>query len=140
MIALFYWQTCFTGSCRFQICQFLYLFLKKYLLIKCHLFSAEHEKSLRRVLLGFKKSNKQRRGTRYLECEMSVTLAEHLFKRLAPGESYVIDGNAHEKNRCACGSGTCINDPVFGNTNIGMIPFFSKNSIFILFVTTLFKC
>lgn len=55
---------------------------------------------------------------------MSVTLAEHLFKRLAPGESYVIDGNAPKQNCCACGSITCMNYPVFGNTNIGMIPFF----------------
>lgn len=55
---------------------------------------------------------------------MSVTLAEHLFKRLAPGESYVIDGNVPEQDGCACGSSNCINDPVFGNTNIGMIPLF----------------
>lgn len=54
---------------------------------------------------------------------MSVTLAEHLFKRLSPGESYVIDGNVpqSDQNRCACGSRTCLNNPDFGNTNIGMI-------------------
>lgn len=82
-------------------------------------FSAEHEKSLRKVLLGLK----EKTGTRYTECEMTVTLAEHLFKKLAPGESYVIDNNAPGKKRCACKSRTCKN-PVFGNTNIGMIPFF----------------
>lgn len=78
---------------------------------------------MRKVLLGFKKNNKQRRGKRYLESEMSVTLAEHLFKMLAPGESYVLDGiiPKSDQNRCACG--TCLNNPVFGNTNIGMIPF-----------------
>lgn len=56
---------------------------------------------------------------------MSVTLAEHLFKWLAPGESYVLDGTIpkSDQNPCACGSRTCLNNPVFGNTNIGMIPF-----------------
>lgn len=53
------------------------------------------------------------------EGKLSVTLAEHLFQKLAPGQGYMIDNNTKGKDHCSCGS--CKQCPKSGNTYIGMI-------------------
>ncbi|XP_065938787.1 uncharacterized protein [Magallana gigas] len=50
------------------------------------------------------------------ETDISITLAEHLLGKLAPGESYKIDNKAREKKSCRCG---CKVTPVFDGTGIG---------------------
>ncbi|XP_062581265.1 uncharacterized protein LOC134243062 [Saccostrea cucullata] len=50
------------------------------------------------------------------ETDISITLAEHLLGKLAPGESYKIDNKARERKNCRCG---CKVTPVFGGTGIG---------------------
>lgn len=50
------------------------------------------------------------------ETDISITLAEHLLGKLAPGESYTIDNKARGKKSCRCG---CKVTPVFDGTGIG---------------------
>ncbi|XP_052713496.1 uncharacterized protein LOC128187244 [Crassostrea angulata] len=50
------------------------------------------------------------------ETDISITLAEHLLGKLAPGESYKIDNKARGKKSCRCG---CKVTPVFDGTGIG---------------------
>lgn len=47
------------------------------------------------------------KSKKYSEAEITVTLAEHLFKWLAPDESYSIDIHTGNQNPCACGSDIC---------------------------------
>lgn len=91
--------------------------------------SGKHQKSLLKILLGYKTvtspHDEKEEEKRYSEIEMTVALAEHLFKWLAPVESYAIDSHSHGKEnlkRCPCGSDICKDDaPFFGETGIGMI-------------------
>lgn len=58
------------------------------------------------------------------EGDITVAFVEHLLGKLAPGKSYIIDGDAQKKAlKCKCG---CNVDPKFGSTSIGMIKFFYK--------------
>lgn len=50
---------------------------------------------------------------------MTVTLAEHLFKQLAPVESYVIDNGTRGKSGCKCLWEGCSRVKHFGDTGIG---------------------
>lgn len=69
----------------------------------------QHQKCLNRVFL-----NKENIS----EVEISVTLAEHLLKKLAPGQQYLVDNGASVKP-CSCGYAACRSDPKTGNTDIG---------------------
>lgn len=72
---------------------------------------AQHEGSLQNILLD--------ENGRYSETAMTVTLAEHLFKKLAPGQNYAIDNRTSGKNECACGSKNCKHEKHFECTGIG---------------------
>lgn len=88
-------------------------FVKRYLIIESNaLVSDTHSKNLNKVL-----SVKEK----IAEGKLSVTLAEHLFEKLAPGQDYMIDSKTKKKNCCSCGS--CEEYPKAGNTDIGMHPF-----------------
>jgi hypothetical protein len=52
------------------------------------------------------------------ETDITISLAEHLLAKLAPGESYVLDSKAKGKQSCKCG---CKKEPTFSNTGIGMM-------------------
>lgn len=58
---------------------------------------------------------------KYSEADFTVTLAEHLFKLLAPGQHYVIDKGSRGKSSCKCVRDICAQDTHFGITGIGMI-------------------
>lgn len=83
--------------------------------------SDQHEKSLTRILQGYKNKEKKKR---YSESTIAVTLAEHLLRVLAPTRSYAV----HKKSeKCECGYTACkATPPKYGNTGIGMSPFFKK--------------
>lgn len=68
-----------------------------------------HEKSLTKILFDKKNS----------EADFTVTLAEHLFRLLAPGRHYVIDKGARGKNVCQCNDPVCAKEYHFGKTGIG---------------------
>jgi hypothetical protein len=51
------------------------------------------------------------------ETDITISLAEHLLGRLAPGESYILDNKAKGKKSCRCG---CKMEPTFSFTGIGM--------------------
>lgn len=73
---------------------------------------ATHEASLKEIL--FDKDKK------YSEADFTVTLAEHLFKLLAPGQHYVIDKGSRGKSSCKCASDIGTQDNKhFGITGIG---------------------
>lgn len=73
---------------------------------------ATHEASLIEIL--FDKDKK------YSEADFTVTLAEHLFKLLAPGQHYVIDKGSRGKSSCKCESDIGTQDNKhFGITGIG---------------------
>lgn len=87
---------------------------------KLELFMTEkdkHETSLRKILL--EKTTGKRKKEKYTETKMTATLAEHLFKLLAPGKHYLIDKNIREKKSCLCACGSCTEKPKLGSTNIG---------------------
>lgn len=50
------------------------------------------------------------------ETGITVALAEHLMKKLAPGGSYKVDANSHDQNPCLCG---CKAKPNFSSTGMG---------------------
>lgn len=53
---------------------------------------------------------------------MTIALAEHLFGKLAPGQSYVIDNRVRgkkEKEMCQCRLDHCHGRPKFDCTGIG---------------------
>lgn len=75
------------------------------------IISVNHEKSLTKILFDKKNS----------EADFTVTLAEHLFRLLAPGRHYVIDKGARGKNVCQCNDPVCAKEYHFGKTGIGMI-------------------
>lgn len=84
------------------------------LLLGCPaLISAQHERSLAKILLN---ENDVPEG------KLIVPLAEHLFKKLAPGQHYVIDDRIYKKYRVCCSDEGCDPRSTFGNTDIGMIP------------------
>lgn len=60
------------------------------------------------------------------EGKIAVALAEHLFKKLAPGQDYLIDNMTKGKDCCPCGS--CSTNPKAGITDIGMILFKEINT------------
>lgn len=70
-----------------------------------------HEASLTEILLD--------KDKKYSEADFTVTLAEHLFKLLAPERHYVIDKGAGGKNSCKCSIDICEKEKHFGNTRIG---------------------
>lgn len=75
------------------------------------IISDDHEKSLTKILFDKK----------YSEADFTVTLAEHLFKLLAPERHYVIDKGARGKDSCKCNTTSCAKGGDFGVTGIGMI-------------------
>lgn len=100
-------------SCQFQIsqaCFYKNLFFLKNVI---DIISVKHEASLTEILLD--------KDKKYSEADFTVTLAEHLFKLLAPEQHYVIDKGARGKNSCKCKIDTCEKEKHFGNTRIGMI-------------------
>lgn len=79
---------------------------------KCiDVISGSHEDSLTKILLD--------NSNGYSEADMTVTLAEHLFKQLAPVESYVIDNGTRGKSGCKCILNDCLQEEHFGDTGIG---------------------
>lgn len=70
-----------------------------------------HETSLKDILFDNDKT--------YSEADFTVTLAEHLFKLLAPGQHYVIDKGSRGKGVCKCKSRICAQEKHFGKTGIG---------------------
>lgn len=78
-----------------------------------HIISDRHETSLKDILFDNDKT--------YSEADFTVTLAEHLFKLLAPGQHYVIDKGSRGKGVCKCKSRICAQEKHFGKTGIGMI-------------------
>lgn len=92
------------------------MFLRKKWFNECiDIISEQHKKSLTVILLD--------KDKKYSEADLTVTLAEHLFKWLAPEQSYVIDKRARGKNHCKCGSNICSKELYFGQTGIGKICF-----------------
>lgn len=73
-----------------------------------------HAGCLRKVLF----ETEQRPRKDLTEGEVAVTLTEHLLGKLAPGDSYVDDGNARGKGPCLCG---CNKSPKYRSTGIGTI-------------------
>lgn len=74
--------------------------------------SDKHETSLTTILLD--------EDNRFSEADMTVTLAEHLFKYLAPKKSYVVDNGTRGKSACKCGSkDLCSKKTHFGETGLG---------------------
>jgi hypothetical protein len=77
-----------------------------------------HERSLIKVLgrkhgdLGDRKLVSERRD------EITVTLAEHLLGRLAPGQTYVVNGRTRSRGACSCGRDHS-NNPTYRSTGIG---------------------
>lgn len=65
----------------------------------------------------FKK--KKKKDGKFLASETGITvaLAEHLMKKLAPGPSYKVDAYSHKQKACLCG---CGQTPNFSETGIGM--------------------
>lgn len=60
---------------------------------------------------------KRKSGTfKASETGITVALAEHLLKKLAPGGSYKVDANSHDQNPCLCG---CNVKPNFSSTGMG---------------------
>lgn len=51
------------------------------------------------------------------ETDITISLAEHLLGKLAPGESYILDSKAKGKKSCRCG---CKKEPTFSYTGIGI--------------------
>lgn len=64
------------------------------------------------------------------ETDITVALAEHLLKKLAPGGSYKIDADSKRKDVCLCGCGI---KPDFSPTGMGMI-------IIMIFIIKLYEC
>lgn len=62
-----------------------------------------------------KKENGQPFAT---ETDITVALAEHLLKKLAPGGSYKVDTDSKLKRSCLC---ECGGKPTFSPTGMGMI-------------------
>lgn len=67
------------------------------------------------------------------ETDITITLAEHLLGKLAPGHTYVIDHRVKGKGKCECGCGV---QPNFGSTGIGMYIYSVVNSGFCLIFFT----
>lgn len=98
------------------------------LLLGCPaLISAQHERSLAKILLN---ENDVPEG------KLIVPLAEHLFKKLAPGQHYVIDDRIYKKYRVCCSDEGCDPRSTFGNTDIGMIPWTYFKLLFLSFYPT----
>lgn len=55
------------------------------------------------------------------ETDITVALAEHLLKKLAPGGSYKVDADSKQKRPCLCG---CTQEPNYSPTGMGMIIIF----------------
>lgn len=78
------------------------------------IISGGNETSLTKIL--FDKDKK------YSEADFTVTLAEHLFKLLAPEPHYVIDKGSRGKDLCKCKLDICKEkEKYFEKTGIGMI-------------------
>lgn len=83
-------------------------------------FLDKHQESLAKVLLDKKLIP---------ETTISVALAEHIFKMLAPGQDYLLE----KKIKKCCPCGKCKYHAKTGNTDIGMFFFFkdlTHNSFF----------
>lgn len=76
------------------------------------LISAQHEQSLAEMLLD---------DNPVPEGNLIVPFAEHLFKKLAPGQHCVIDDRTPENHLVCCSDENCDPSSTFGNTDIGMI-------------------
>lgn len=86
----------------------------------------DDEKSLKKVL-DRKKDNGKPFAT---ETDITVALAEHLLKKLAPGGSYKVDADSKHKKACLCG---CKIQPDFSSTGMGMI-------VIMIFIIKIYEC
>lgn len=64
------------------------------------------------------------------ETDITIALAEHLLKKLAPGGSYKVDADSKHKKVCSCGCGI---KPVFSYTGIGIM-------IMMIFIIKIYEC
>ncbi|XP_062583200.1 uncharacterized protein LOC134244959 [Saccostrea cucullata] len=77
-----------------------------------------HELSLSQVLGGLESTEERSQETD----ELTLALAEHLLRRLAPGQSCVINEQLKvkvEAGKCQCGLDHCKRTPIFESTGIG---------------------
>ncbi|XP_061171272.1 uncharacterized protein LOC133180832 [Saccostrea echinata] len=77
-----------------------------------------HEQSLSNVLGGYESTEERSQEMD----ELTIALAEHLLRRLAPGQSCVINKQLKvkvEEEKCQCGLDHCNSTPVFESTGIG---------------------
>lgn len=83
-------------------------------------FLVDDEKSLNTVF-SMKKKNGNDGRPAATETDITVALAEHLLKKLAPGGSYKIDADSKQKRPCLCECGA---EPNYSPTGMGMIIIF----------------